>query len=102
MKNTVWIRHNRFTFAAILIMILLPIATAIISMCIGRMNLSMIEVINTLFDAAKGNRDSQNYSIVINLRAPRIIMAIIVGAGLTCAGNAFQSLFQIHLQHLMY
>ncbi|WP_334308251.1 iron ABC transporter permease [Lacrimispora xylanolytica] len=53
----------------------------------------MIEVINTLFDAAKGNRDSQNYSIVINLRAPRIIMAIIVGAGLTCAGNAFQSLF---------
>lgn len=93
MKNTVWIRHNRFTFAAILIMILLPIATAIISMCIGRMNLSMIEVINTLFDAAKGNRDSQNYSIVINLRAPRIIMAIIVGAGLTCAGNAFQSLF---------
>lgn len=93
MKNIVWIRHNRFTFAAILIMILLPIATAIISMCIGRMNLSIIEVINTLFDAAKGNRDSQNYSIVINLRAPRIIMAIIVGAGLTCAGNAFQSLF---------
>ena len=74
-------------------MILLPIAAALISLCIGRMNLSIIEVINTLSDAAKGNRQSQNYSIVINLRAPRIIMAIIVGAGLTCAGNAFQSLF---------
>lgn len=35
----------------------------------------------------------QNYSIVINLRLPRILMAIIVGAGLTCAGNTFQSLF---------
>lgn len=93
MKNTVWIRHNKFTIAAILAMFLLPIATALISLCIGRMNLSIIEVINTLADAAKGNRQSQNYSIVINLRAPRIIMAIIVGAGLTCAGNAFQSLF---------
>lgn len=93
MKNTVWVRHNKFTIAAILAMILLPIAAALISLCIGRMNLSIIEVINTLSDAAKGNRQSQNYSIVINLRAPRIIMAIIVGAGLTCAGNAFQSLF---------
>lgn len=93
MKNTVWVRHNNFTIAAILAMILLPVATALISLCIGRMNLSIIEVINTLSDAAKGNRQSQNYSIVINLRAPRIIMAIIVGAGLTCAGNAFQSLF---------
>ncbi|MBE5979311.1 MAG: iron ABC transporter permease [Paenibacillaceae bacterium] len=93
MKNTVWIRHNKFTIAAVLMMFLLPIATALISLCIGRMNLSIIEVIHTLSDAAKGNRQSQNYSIVINLRAPRIIMAIIVGAGLTCAGNAFQSLF---------
>ncbi|WP_349672515.1 iron ABC transporter permease [Lacrimispora sp.] len=93
MKNTVWIRHNKFTIAAILTMFLLPIATALISLCIGRMNLSIIEVIHTLTDAARGNRQSQNYSIVINLRAPRIIMAIIVGAGLTCAGNAFQSLF---------
>ncbi len=93
MKNTIWIRHNKFTIAAVLAMILLPIVTAVICLCIGRMNLSITEVINTLSDAAKGNKQSQNYSIVINLRAPRIIMAIIVGAGLTCAGNAFQSLF---------
>lgn len=93
MKNTVWVRHNKFTIAAVLAMILLPMAVALVSLCIGRMNLSVIEVVNTLIDAAKGNRQSQNYSIVINLRAPRILMAIIVGAGLTCAGNAFQSLF---------
>ena len=37
--------------------------------------------------------DVQNYSIIVNLRLPRILMAIIVGAGLTCAGNTFQSLF---------
>lgn len=93
MKNTVWVRHNKFTIAAKFALFLLPIATAIICLCIGRMNLSIIEVMNTLSDVAKGNRQSQNYSIVINLRAPRILMAIIVGAGLTCAGNAFQSLF---------
>lgn len=93
MKNTVWISHNKFTIAVKLALFLLPIATAIICLCIGRMNLSIIEVMNTLSDAAKGIRQSQNYSIVVNLRAPRILMAIILGAGLTCAGNAFQSLF---------
>ncbi|WP_143320309.1 iron ABC transporter permease [Clostridium sp. HBUAS56010] len=93
MKNTVWVRHNKFTAAAILVMIVLPVGAALISLCIGRMNLSVTDVIHTLADAAKGDKQSQNYSIVINLRLPRILMAIIVGAGLTCAGNAFQSLF---------
>lgn len=51
MKNTVWIRHNKFTIAAILTMFLLPIVTALISLCIGRMNLSVMEVIHTLTDA---------------------------------------------------
>lgn len=53
------------------------------------------EVLTALRTALTGGSAAnvQNYSIVINLRLPRILMAIIVGAGLTCAGNTFQSLF---------
>ena len=51
----------------------------------------VIRAIRSLFtDETTG---VQNYSIIVNLRLPRILMAIIVGAGLTCAGNAYQALF---------
>lgn len=93
MKQSIWIKHNRFTALAVILMILLPLATALICLCVGRMSLPVSEVISTIIDAARGQTDSQSYSIVMRLRLPRIFMAVIVGAGLTCAGAAFQSLF---------
>ena len=94
MKNTIWIRNNHFTPLAMVMMIVLPLATALICLCIGRMNLSVGDGADTLIRAfLHGDRSSQNYSIVVNLRLPRILMAVIVGAGLTCAGDTFQSLF---------
>lgn len=94
MKNNFWIKRNHFTVWAVLIMILLPIVTALICLCIGRMMIPVTDVIKVLKDAILyGIKDSQNYSIIVNLRAPRILMAVIVGAGLTCAGNTFQALF---------
>ena len=94
MKNTIWIRNNHFTPLAMIMMIVLPLATALICLCIGRMNLSVGDVADTLIRVfLRGDRSSQNYSIVVNLRLPRILMAVIVVAGLTCAGDTFQSLF---------
>ncbi len=87
MRDSFWIRNNHFTPAAVVCMILLPAAAALICMCIGRMSLSVPEVIRTLAGALfRGETGSQNYSIIVNLRLPRILMAVIIGAGLTCAG----------------
>lgn len=75
-------------------MILLPATAALICMCIGRMGLSAPEVVRTLAGALfRGETGTQNYSIIVNLRLPRILMAVIIGAGLTCAGDTFQALF---------
>ncbi len=95
MKDTIWIKKGRFTPLAILLMLALPLATSVICLCFGRMNVPVGEVLTALRTALTGGSAAnvQNYSIVINLRLPRILMAIIVGAGLTCAGNTFQSLF---------
>ena len=59
------------------------------------MSVPIGEVLSALRTALTGEGTSnvQNYSIVINLRLPRILTAIIVGAGLSCAGNTYQSLF---------
>ena len=95
MKDTIWIKKGRFTPLAILLMLALPLTTSVICLCFGRMNVPVGEVLTALRTALTGGSAAnvQNYSIVINLRLPRILMAIIVGAGLTCAGNTFQSLF---------
>ena len=94
MNDNFLIKRGHFTPLAILFMILLPLVTALICICLGRMNVPVGDVIAVFRDVLTGNEGhAQNYSMVINLRLPRILMAIIVGAGLTCAGNTFQSLF---------
>ena len=94
MNDNFLIKRGHFTPLAILLMILLPLVTALICICLGRMNVPVGDVITVFRDVFTGNEGhAQNYSIVINLRLPRILMAIIVGAGLTCAGITFQSLF---------
>ena len=54
MKNTIWIRNNHFTPLAMVMMIVLPLATALICLCIGRMNLSVGDVADTLIRAIVG------------------------------------------------
>ena len=88
MNDNFLIKRGHFTPLAILLMILLPLVTALICICLGRMNVPVGDVIAVFRDVLTGNEGhAQNYSIVINLRLPRILMAIIVGAGLTCAGD---------------
>ena len=94
MNDTPFIKKGRFTPLAVIAMILLPIMTGILCMCFGRMKLPVSDVIGSICSIFTGEIDNlQTYSVVVNLRLPRILMAIIVGAGLTCAGDTFQSLF---------
>ncbi|MCM1330796.1 MAG: iron ABC transporter permease [Ruminococcus sp.] len=94
MMNNLWIKNGKFTAAAVLAMIILPAAMALVCLCLGRMNVSVGSVISSVAAIFTGGADNaQNYSIVVNIRLPRIIMAVIVGAGLSCAGASFQCLF---------
>ena len=94
MKDSFLIKKGRFTPIAVIAMIFLPILTGILCMCFGRMKLPVSDVITSICAVFTGKIDNlQTYSVVVNLRLPRILMAIIVGAGLTCAGDTFQSLF---------
>ena len=81
----------------IFLLIALPILTAMICIGIGRYSLTLGESFNVLYTALVHGReavDSQSYSVVISLRLPRIILAILCGAGLAVSGASFQSLFQ--------
>ena len=93
MKNFIF-NKSYFSKKAILVLILFPLVIAIICIAIGRLYIPVPKVVDTISKLILGKEiDAQLYSIIVNLRMPRIIMAMIVGAGLTCAGAAFQSLF---------
>ena len=76
-------------------LIMLPLLTSLIVWVFGRYQLSPSEVIKIIFDWISGNPniDKQGYLVVVSIRLARIILALLVGMGLSVAGVAFQSLF---------
>jgi iron complex transport system permease protein len=75
------------------ILLLLPLAFAIIAMCIGRFTIPVQDVIYTLLSPFGMEVETKFEMIVWNVRLPRVLMAIIIGAGLAVAGACFQSVF---------
>lgn len=76
-------------------LIMLPLLTSLIVWVFGRYQLSPSEVITIIFDwiSENPNIDKQGYLVVVSIRLARIILALLVGMGLSVAGVAFQSLF---------
>ena len=78
-----------------IVLAVLPLAAALIAVGIGRISIPPAQVFTALASrfhpAAEVDRLTQ--MTVWNLRIPRILLAVLVGAGLSVAGCAFQSLF---------
>lgn len=74
-----------------LIWLLMPVAAMLISLCVGRYQLSVGEVISTLLDGP--GVKSSAAMVVYNTRLPRILLAFLIGAGLSVTGCCFQSIF---------
>ena len=76
-------------FKFILLLILLVI-TFIIAMISGISDISVIEMLKSLFSTGDGN----TYTIINQIRFPRVILAIVAGAGLACSGCVFQGVLR--------
>ena len=81
---------------SIVLLIFLPIILFFASFLIGRYPISPIDVINTILCPIFPQLEvsSTITTIVFEIRLPRIIAAIVVGAALAMAGAAFQSIFK--------
>ena len=95
MTKNFWIRDDgRFHPYLYFILIIFPILCGIISLSMGRMDIKISEII-LLFKnfILKRELDPMMESLIFNIRLPRVLTALLVGAGLTAAGISFQSLF---------
>lgn len=78
-----------------ILLLVLPVVTAIIALGVGRLNISPIDVLRSIGGKFSGETalSSQNEIVLWNIRLPRILLAALVGAGLSVSGCSFQSLF---------
>lgn len=76
-------------------LIILPAVTALIALGIGRYFITPAEVIDAVKGRFTGSYEISEmaYKTIWNLRIPRILLGLLVGAGLSAAGCTFQSLF---------
>lgn len=81
---------------SIILLIFLPLILFFTSFLLGRYPISPIDVINTILCPIFPQLEvSPNITtIVFEIRLPRILAAIVVGAALAMAGAAFQSIFK--------
>lgn len=87
--------NNRGSLTTI-ILILLPIVIFSISLCLGRYWVSPGTVLNILIShilPVNHSFSSMEESIILNIRLPRLILAMLVGAGLAISGAGFQGIF---------
>ncbi|MDY2680763.1 MAG: iron chelate uptake ABC transporter family permease subunit, partial [Lentihominibacter sp.] len=86
--------HNLIKAA---VLIALPVIFFMGTICIGRYSVSPVDVFKSFVTAITGENlgvDEQTIGVVINLRFPRAIQGILVGASLAVSGACFQSLFR--------
>jgi iron complex transport system permease protein len=83
--------------AAIVLTAAALLALALLSLMLGRYPLSFDHLVALLAKAgrhAKGDAPTTEETIVYMVRLPRIVAAIMVGAGLSLAGSAYQTIFR--------
>jgi iron complex transport system permease protein len=81
----------RKTFLTTIIFFLLLLVASLISLSIGSVAIPFKEVIRFL---VSGIVSEENRTILLSIRLPRILLAIIVGGGLSVAGVVFQALLR--------
>ena len=89
MKNGKQVSLLRVGTVLLALLILLA-AACLVSMAVGSAGYSVPEILRALFSEEK----SAIKTIVINLRLPRIILAILIGASLAAAGALLQSVMR--------
>jgi iron complex transport system permease protein len=78
-----------------ILLVLLPAAVSLAALCIGRFAVSPGDIVRSLAGHLTGSElpSAMVESTLWRIRLPRILLAMLTGAGLSVAGCAFQSLF---------
>ncbi len=92
-------RHRGARFAVVtLSLVAVLVATCIVSLASGQYSLSPTEIIGILLhgagiDTAWATANDSDSGVIFNIRLPRLVLGILVGAALAVAGVLMQAIF---------
>ena len=72
------------------LLLIILVITFIVAMISGISDIPVMEMLKSLFSTGDGN----TYTIINQIRLPRVILAIVAGAGLACSGCVFQGVLR--------
>jgi iron complex transport system permease protein len=78
-------------------LVALPILLFFVSLSMGRYQVSLVTVYNILLShilAIESTWTGIEETVVVQIRLPRVLLAMLVGSGLAIAGGSFQGLFR--------
>lgn len=85
-------KHQILKWIFIVSCIIITVLTAAYAITVGAYDYDIIDVYRTIFNHITGNiQDKDMDYIVVTLRSPRVVVAIIAGIGLAVAGAVMQS-----------
>lgn len=78
------------TAARLLLLSIIALAAALFALAVGAAGLPLADVV----DALSGSGDATTRTIVLELRLPRVALALVAGGGLALAGAVFQAVLR--------
>jgi iron complex transport system permease protein len=93
-RKRIWGKKNYPWLKVFLLLLLIVIA--IVSLMVGRFDVSPLDVVLSMLSGIFPNYDitSTTRSVILDVRLPRVFAVILVGAALSMAGASFQGLFR--------
>lgn len=89
---------NKKTALTLLFLLLLMVAVMVLSSCTGAVKISLAELLAILGNQAgladDGGFKSQQAAVLLNIRLPRVMLGMLIGAGLGVSGAGIQGLFR--------
>jgi len=91
--------YDKFKVYWIIFLCLLLLIISGISVCIGSVNIPVLDLINIIYDKILGNiNPNSNFDVIIfKIRIPRVLLAGVVGFALGMSGSTYQGLFRNNL-----
>lgn len=82
-----------------IILWLLPVMVAIFSLGVGRFDVEVVHVLKIIASQIipiEPTWTEMEETVVMNIRLPRILLALLIGGGLAIAGASFKGCLVIH------
>lgn len=90
-------KYSKTKFGGVLLtLIIILCATSLITLSIGHYSYNPLDVLRCIIDAIQGKpaSDPSMNMVLVNIRLPRLIAALIVGSALSMSGAVYQGVFR--------